>query len=378
MTTPSQGEPLGQPPTEPTAPLSEAPDVPKGTLTVAALSKHLRNLESRQQKDQQETQADRQETQATLRAILATLSTLNPNNTQQAPFPPLSPVILQPDKPPTPATLMTSYSTKSTKLPDAQLLSDGQDPSFENWRIQVAGKLEVNRDHYPSTHAQMLYVFGRTSGDAQKHLQARYRPGSINRFQDACDMIEHLASIYTNPNRERDAKHQYNSLRMKSSETFLEFQTKFLHLAGEGNIAEANIRDDLYDKLTAKLQTTITPVLPDLMTYAMLSQRCIIIDAELTRIDQRNIRVREAREKNTLAREEQATETTKTAGTAYLLPTKTVTEKSSRSDTAHITCYNCNEKGHFAVACPKPKKVTDLKEIEEDLSAGESSGNENP
>jgi hypothetical protein len=84
-------------------------------------------------------------------------------------------------------------------------------------------------------------------------------------------MIKHLASIYTNPNRERDAKYQYNSLQIKSLETFLKFQTKFLHLVGEGNIAEANIRDNLYNKLTAKLQTIITPVLPDLMTYAMLS-----------------------------------------------------------------------------------------------------------
>ena len=187
-------------------------------------------------------------------------------------------------------------------------------------------------------------------------------------------MIDHLASIYTNPNREREAKYLYNNLRMKTAETFLEFQTKFLHLAGEGDIAAGNLRDDLYDKLTVRLQNAIAPVLLDLPSYSVLSRRCISLDAELTRIDQRNSRVREAREKSTLsgeakARAGQYTETipiTTATSTPSVRATTETPRQSESVDATHITCFNCGEKGHYANVCSKPKKPLDLKDIGED------------
>jgi len=120
MTTPGSFESFEEPTTESTAPPHEAPEVPKGTLTVAALP-------------------DRQANQAALQAILATLSTLNLTNNRNPPALPLSPVI------PTPMISMTSHTAESTKLLDAQILSDSQ-PSFDNWRIVLSRKLEVNRD----------------------------------------------------------------------------------------------------------------------------------------------------------------------------------------------------------------------------------------
>lgn len=382
----SQGESSRQFTTDEITPIppDEESEVPRGTLNVATLSKHLRSLEKQHQKDQRDTQA-------TLQAILAKLTNqalVEVQATAGLEPPPLHPSIENGNdrqRSATPASTTASSTVKSTKLPDPQQLSDGLDPTFENWVIQVVGKLEVNSDHYPSAHAQMLYVFGRTSGDAQKHLQARYRVGAINRFQTAQGMIDHLASIYTNPNREREAKYLYNRLQMKSSESFVEFQTKFLHLAGEGNIATGNLRDDLYDKLTVRLQIAIAPVLPDLDSYLILSRRCISLDAELNRIDQRNNRVLHAREKNALSSEikikaGKSTGIIPTASTMSSPLIQTHPEKSRRSesvDPAKINCFNCGEKGHYANDCPKPKKLLEVKDIEEEESSG-SSGNEHP
>lgn len=47
----------------------------------------------------------------------------------------------------------------------------------------------------------MFYLFGRTTGDAQRHLQPRYNDDSQTRFVSAKEMIQHLASIYVNPNK---------------------------------------------------------------------------------------------------------------------------------------------------------------------------------
>ena len=64
--------------------------------------------------------------------------------------------------------------SRSTKIPDPPILTDGKDPSFESWKLQMQDKLEVNVDHYPTRRAKMAYVFGRTGGDAQAHLRPRY------------------------------------------------------------------------------------------------------------------------------------------------------------------------------------------------------------
>jgi hypothetical protein len=55
---------------------------------------------------------------------------------------------------------------KLAKILDPLLLTDSKDPTFENWKLQIWGKLKVNADHFLSDEAQMTYVFSRTGSDA--------------------------------------------------------------------------------------------------------------------------------------------------------------------------------------------------------------------
>jgi hypothetical protein len=64
------------------------------------------------------------------------------------------------------ASTPASGSGKSTKLPDPPILTDGKDPTYERWRVQMQDKLTVNADHFQSVKAKKAYVFNRTSGDA--------------------------------------------------------------------------------------------------------------------------------------------------------------------------------------------------------------------
>ena len=65
-------------------------------------------------------------------------------------------------------------SSRSAKVADPLLLTDGTDPTFDNWKLQLQDKLEVNIDHFPTTRAKMAYVFSRTGRDAQTHLRPQY------------------------------------------------------------------------------------------------------------------------------------------------------------------------------------------------------------
>src|SRR5436305_2784420 len=80
---------------------------------------------------------------------------------------------------------------------------------------------------------------------------------------------------------------EYNRLRMKSTQTFVDFQTEFLHLATAARIPEANWRRDLSSRVTTQLQQQVLAVLPDLTTYERLADRLMAIDSGSRRINAR-------------------------------------------------------------------------------------------
>jgi len=98
-------------------------------------------------------------------------------------------------------------------------------------------------------------------------------------------MLQHLAVIYVNPNKVRDTKYKYNRLMMKPCQFFAEFQTQFLHLAGEGQVPLKNYCLDLYNKLTIRLQEKITVTLDNLLTYKRVTAYCLSLDLKLRQIN---------------------------------------------------------------------------------------------
>ena len=78
----------------------------------------------------------------------------------------------------------------------------------------------------------MAYIFSYTGGDAQTHLRLWYTEDLIDPFIFKKEIIEYLSSIYKDFFKVQNACLSYKSLNMKITETFLAFQTRFLHLVG--------------------------------------------------------------------------------------------------------------------------------------------------
>jgi hypothetical protein len=101
-------------------------------------------------------------------------------------------------------------------------------------------------------------------------------------------MIDFLATIYEDPYKVQNARLKYKSLLMKSTETFLDFHTRFLQLAGQGKIPSDDLRLDLFDKLTLELQRTVLLVYTTLSTEKALADQCVALDNGLRRIRARS------------------------------------------------------------------------------------------
>jgi hypothetical protein len=278
---------------------------------------------------------------------------------------------------------------RSAKIPDPTKLGDGKEPSFDFWQVQLLGKFEVNADHFADEKARKYYVLGCTEGDAQRHLLPRCKPESTNPFKTAREMIDYLKGIFTNPHHVEDAKREYRALRMKEVQTFHEFKTTFLHLADEARIAEDDRLDDLYNKLAYSLQDRLVSQRHAIHTFEDLTRIASSVDSELRAIQAR-LRLRErvkARNTDTttsiLSAPKLYTPTSRAFTPARAPPTiGEPAVKREGTPASALTCFNCSQTGHVARDCPVPKRITDIKELQDEDELAEAdmennvSGNE--
>ena len=98
----------------------------------------------------------------------------------------------------------TTKYEKTSRLPDPPIFTDGLDPTWDDWSSKMEHKLEANIDHYPTEKARLAYLIGRIGGDAAKHTMYRRLRGCSNPYTTAEEILDQLAEIYEDANREEN------------------------------------------------------------------------------------------------------------------------------------------------------------------------------
>jgi hypothetical protein len=294
---------------------------------------------------------------------------------------------------------------------DAQELSDGQDPTFEAWRLQVLARFRDDPGWYNSEERKLDYMLRRTRGDAQIHMIAGMKDESLpGFFESAQDALANLRQALVNPQALREAQNQFRALRMGHSETFAQFRTRFLLLAHESHLRLEDYRDELWNKITPALGTAIAAVEAQMVTYDQLADCLLSTDINLKWLSRSKPKAelptdtpKARRERNqagqflpvrafplegtpSLALDRSNDRSSSTPSPSLTARSGTAALPGRRSNTpalnpnhASDTCFSCGKVGHRSPDCNLLRAPrADLKELQELPSSDSESDNERP
>jgi len=285
-------------------------------------------------------------------------------------------------------TTVGSSSGKSTKLPDAPILTDGKEPQFTAWLIQIQGKLDANADHYPTEALKISYITTRCGGLAASNIQPRLRRDATKPFRTVNEVLEVLERTFGDPFRKRTARNEFRNLK-QGNRDFNSFWSDFQRLTADMDESEETLVEDLRHKVSIELRTALAA---DRNTTNLfeLAQTCQYIDQELrdvgrarqnlSRFAPRLASTTASASPRTAVQEKTTTTTTSTSAprttfspaarapyfprSEYRPPRSPHTDAMKEKLMREGKCFHCQKSGHVARECPD--KTSALHKMEVD------------
>ena len=286
---------------------------------------------------------------------------------------------------------------RSPKHDDPEKLDDGVSPTYASWCILLEGKLEANADWWPTEQGRINYVFSRTTGKAQSHLEPRMSRTSATRWRSVEEILDHLDIVLRNHFEKEESQDQYACLTQGNLEDFNDFHSEFARLAALGEISPSIWRADLYRKLNRTLLDRLMSTEHQYPTYSLLVRECQRINVRLLEYRRRFPKL-EPNQRRRLEAVADKPEKLSTRPPGILLPPRrsygpyrgppaaadkresiTPGRRSSpipAPDPSKAACFNCGEVGHFSSACLNPRATPRINEIEQDLEASGDAAND--
>ena len=134
------------------------------------------------------------------------------------------------------------------KLSNSSLFTDEKESIWNDWQEKIRDKLEINVDHFDINRVILIYVHFRIEEDAVKATLAWHQQDSLNLYITVDDLLNELAQLYDDFNKETKFRRKYANLfqeKSKFSNFYSMFQCLFFYL----EYHEKQLIVDLRDKI---------------------------------------------------------------------------------------------------------------------------------
>jgi len=254
-----------------------------------------------------------------------------------------------------------SERSRSQKIPDPSWFTDEKNPTWENWYGKIQDKLEINADLFPNERVKLSYVHSRLFDDAADAVQSRRERGCANLYKTADDLLEELAELFNDSDKEVNFRREYYNL-VQESKKFSEFYTQFQRLSSYLKYHEKQLIVDLKDKINPRLRSVW---IGQLVQSGSLKE----IRSYLIRLNNDQRAIREIKDKANLIKRADdlpkitfhravVTQPVDHSKPDHLKSRDAVLTSAKEADVLAGTCFICHKSGHSSRECSdRPTRI---------------------
>jgi len=135
---------------------------------------------------------------------------------------------------------------------NSSLFTDEKESIWNNWRRKIRDKLEINVDYFNNDRVILVYIHSWISEDAVKVILVRHQRDSLNLYSMINDLLNELAQLYDDFNKETNFQRKYANLTQEKNK-FSDFYSMFQRLFFYLKYYEKQLIIDLQDKIVYHL-----------------------------------------------------------------------------------------------------------------------------
>jgi len=146
------------------------------------------------------------------------------------------------------SSILFNFFKRFQKLSNLSLFTDEKKSIWNDWQEKIRDKLEINVDHFNINRTILIYVHFRIKEDAVKATLAWRQQDSLNLYVTVDDLLNELAQLYDDLDKETNFRRKYVNLsqeKSKFSDFYSMFQRLFFYLEYHEKQFIINLRDKI-------------------------------------------------------------------------------------------------------------------------------------